>query len=74
MDIVDRLRAEGADAMRRHYSLGMHTLCSEAADEIDRLRAAMKRAAGIIDVNIYHQREKVEDAKAILLQAINAGT
>lgn len=37
-DIVERLRNEGRDAMAKHLSLGMHTLCSEAADEIERLR------------------------------------
>lgn len=38
MDIVEKLRAEGENAMRKHLSLGMHALCSEAADEIERLR------------------------------------
>ena len=38
-DIVERLRAEGSNALARHYSLGMHHLCSDAADEIERLRA-----------------------------------
>lgn len=37
-DIVDRLRAEGADAMHKHLSLGMHGLCADAANEIERLR------------------------------------
>lgn len=34
------------------------------------LEAAMVRAAEIIDRNLYHQREKVEDASAILKQAL----
>jgi len=37
-DIVLRLRREGENAFRKHHSLGMHKLCSEAADEIARLR------------------------------------
>lgn len=41
VDIVMRLRAEGEDAMRRHYSLGMWKLCAEAADEIERLRGSI---------------------------------
>lgn len=40
-DIVQRLRQEGEDAMRKHLSLGMHKLCEEAADEIERLRKAL---------------------------------
>lgn len=36
-DIVERLRAQGADAFAKHYSLGMWKLCAEAADEIERL-------------------------------------
>ena len=38
-DIVERLRSEGSDALAKHYSLGMYQLCSDAADEIERLRA-----------------------------------
>lgn len=35
--LVYRLRREGENAMRQHLSMGMHKLCAEAADEIDRL-------------------------------------
>lgn len=41
-DIVERLRDQGKDAFMRHYSLGMFKLCTEAADEIDRLRRETK--------------------------------
>ncbi len=42
MTLVERLRLEGEDAMRKHLSLGMWKLCSEAADEIELLgRLAM---------------------------------
>lgn len=37
-NLIERLRGEGADAMRKHLSLGMWALCSEAADEIERLQ------------------------------------
>ena len=37
-DIVKRLRKEGESALRKHLSLGMHDLCTEAANEIERLR------------------------------------
>jgi uncharacterized protein (DUF1778 family) len=43
-DIVARLRAEGENAMRQHLSLGMHKLCNDAADEIERLRATINSA------------------------------
>ena len=43
MDIVARLRTEGEDAMRKHLSLGMHALCTAAADEIERLRAEVQK-------------------------------
>lgn len=38
-DIVKRLRDQGKDAFAKHYSLGMFQLCSDAVDEIERLRA-----------------------------------
>ena len=43
-DIVDRLRAEGKDALAKHASLGMYGLCSDAADEIERLRSSLADA------------------------------
>jgi hypothetical protein len=39
MDIIDSLRAQGADAFAKHYSLGTFKLCADAADEIERARA-----------------------------------
>lgn len=49
-----------------------------AWDDLERkvlmLSAAMKRAADIIDANLYHQREKVEDAGSILRQALRDNT
>ena len=44
-DIVARLRWSGQDAITRHVSLGMHKLHAEAADEIDRLREALRPLA-----------------------------
>lgn len=43
-DIVERLRNEGKDAFTRKYSLGMFLLCTEAADEIERLRNILAQA------------------------------
>jgi hypothetical protein len=40
-DIVERLREQGKDAFARQYSLGMFKLCTEAADEIERLRKGL---------------------------------
>lgn len=37
---------------------------------VETLEAAMRRAIRIIDDNLYHQREKVEDASAILREAL----
>jgi hypothetical protein len=50
VDIVERLQREGKDAFTKQYSLGMWKLCEEAANEILRLRAALK-AAGVADNN-----------------------
>lgn len=44
--LVYRLRREGTDAMTKHYSLGMWQICAEAADEIERLRAALIQVRG----------------------------
>jgi hypothetical protein len=41
-DIVERLRREGESAQSKHLSMGMWRLCAEAADEIERLRAAQR--------------------------------
>lgn len=43
-DIVERLRDQGKDAFSRHYSLGMFGLCTEAADEIEKLRKQLDQA------------------------------
>lgn len=43
--LVFRLRQESENAMRVHLSLGMYRLCGEAADEIERRRAALLRIA-----------------------------
>jgi hypothetical protein len=47
MTLLSRLRVEGADRLRKHYSLGMWELCSEAADEIDRLEKIEKAAKAL---------------------------
>jgi hypothetical protein len=59
MDIVDRLREQGADAFRRHYSLGMWRLCAEAADEIEQLRAQQKGNA-MTDFQQYRRKQIAE--------------
>src|SRR4051812_46141656 len=61
-DIVERLRAEGADAFHQKYSLGMYKLCAEAADEIERLRAAQQPSSPVTDdspVEVWHGGRKV---------------
>lgn len=35
--LVQILRSQGEDALSKHYSLGMWSICVQAADEIDRL-------------------------------------
>lgn len=40
--------------------------CARSFKRIAELEAAMAKAADIIDRNLYHQREKVKDASAIL--------
>lgn len=39
---------------------------------VNELEAAMQRAVKCIDTNLYHQREKVEDAAAILRSALGS--
>jgi len=51
-DIVPKLRREGKDAFHKHYSLGMHKICSDAVDEIDRLRELSSEG----DARLYHER------------------
>lgn len=46
MTLIERLRAEGEDAMRKHLSLGMWKLCAEAANEIERLTNVLVEIAG----------------------------
>ena len=45
-ELVKVLRAQGQDAFSKHYSLGMWSICVQAADEIDRL-CGLLRANGI---------------------------
>ena len=51
IDLVARLRAQGTDAFAKHYSLGMFKLCTEAADEIERLRSDIEM---LKDPNVVH--------------------
>lgn len=62
-DIVERLRAEGADAMSKHLSMGMWKLCDEAAAEITRLRAALDEAfiQGLENAADIAKGERIED-------------
>lgn len=60
-EIVDRLRLQGENAMRQHLSLGMHKLCTEAADEIERLYALVDETARDREnYNGAHQRAFLE--------------
>lgn len=43
----------------------------DAASEIERLREAAQLAIKLIDANLYHQREKVQDAASLLRQALD---
>jgi hypothetical protein len=43
---------------------------ADAANEIERLREAARRAIKIIEPNYTHQREKVKDGLAILREAL----
>lgn len=66
MDILDRLDKESD-----WYSDEHGLLHKQAADEIRRLRNAAQLAIRLIDVNLYHQREKVQDAALLLRQALD---
>lgn len=75
-DLIAQLR-ERDKAVRAHHEFrtGRNmpkpmTLEGMAADEIDRLRAAVKLAIKIIDTNLHHQREKVVDAASVLRAAL----
>ena len=78
--IVERLRApkpcdkNGDDGLPGYVSILFH----QSAAEIERLQARVKvledaawKAANIVNVNLYHQREKVEDAVSILRAALS---
>lgn len=59
-DIVERLRVNGENALRKHLSLGMHGLCTEAADEIERLRAALRDAKAWLEgEGLYDQADAI---------------
>jgi hypothetical protein len=47
---------------------------AEQAAELDRLHAVMERCAVIVDRNLYHQREKVDDVPRLLRSAIHGGS
>jgi hypothetical protein len=67
-DILERLRAEGEDAMRKHLSMGMWKLCAEAAAEIERLRAQTNNAIG----KQYDAEAEIERLRAALQQIEHA--
>lgn len=68
------LLALDADGALVPHGLGGHgrTCLTWCVEEIERLRASANRAADIIDANLYRQREKVEDASAILRGALRS--
>lgn len=51
-----------------------YTEIAALCDTIARMREAAERAITIIERNLYHQREKVEDAKLILRDALKEPT
>lgn len=58
-ELVSRLRREGENAMRRNLSLGMHALCAEAADEIERLSALLATAYdGLLNHHLHSDHER----------------
>jgi hypothetical protein len=44
--LIERLRREGENSMRKHLSLGMHSLCAEAADALKHLTSPPPRPTG----------------------------
>jgi hypothetical protein len=70
-DIVRKLENIADASMRIDGTdIPLGEQCREAAREIERLRTAAERAVKIIKTNLYHQREKVEDAASILRDAL----
>jgi hypothetical protein len=45
--------------------------CHGLIQRTERLQSAALLAIKLIDANLYHQREKVEDASAVLRQALD---
>lgn len=75
--LVQRLRAEGSSALRRHLSVGMHALCTEAAERIVALEqalviaeaklndtSALLRRAGADLAVVAHQVNQVSDPRS----------
>lgn len=61
------------EAERDTVSLNQPSLTAALKAENERLREAMVVAIAIIKTNLYHQREKVEDAVAIISAALSDG-
>lgn len=70
---ADDLIARAEERRRVGWEIGDAMTPTEMvnlARQLKTLRDAMMQAADIIDRNLHHQREKVEDASAILRQAL----
>lgn len=75
---IEAIDRPGAECPRcgNYFGLGwqatsvMADAISSQAARVAELEAAARRAVEIIDANLYHQREKVEDAAAILRAAL----
>ena len=48
-ELVELLRQESESALRQHLSMGMHQLCTRAADAIERLTADLERTRTELD-------------------------
>jgi hypothetical protein len=62
-DIVERLRAQGADAFTRKYSLGMWMLCDEAADRVEALESILRE---ILTEDVLHVMDEWPDTKTVI--------
>lgn len=71
MDIVERLRWSGQDAMTKHLSLGMWKLHDEAATEIERLRTNMNDALKLLCMGHPGPEERIWDARYILAMTVS---